>query len=202
MRRVRIIQRSAILAFLLAFLLALLLALLGVAPALAGGWAVVTLDGVPQGIQAGQRLSLGFMVRQHGVTPIDTPYGAGGPPLAPILTARNAATGEAMRAEGRKEGPLGHFVVDFVAPAAGSWTWQIEPQPFAATDLGTLTVLPAGAPPAPVSEPVVGPVAASFSPAPLREGLRRSGILLLLLACGLGLWSRRATLTRHAVGAR
>jgi len=36
------------------------------APALAGGWAVVTLDTLPAAPRAGQTLSLGFMVRQHG----------------------------------------------------------------------------------------------------------------------------------------
>ncbi len=112
MHRLRIVQRSALLAF--------LLLVFGVAPALAGSWAVVTLDSVPQAVHAGQQLSLGFMVWQHGVTPIDTAFG--GPPMMPLLTARNAATGETLRAEARKEGPLGHFVVDFTAPAAGSRT--------------------------------------------------------------------------------
>ena len=49
------------------FILAVLLALLFVVPsALAGGWAVVTLDQLPAEVRQGQSLRLGFMVRQHG----------------------------------------------------------------------------------------------------------------------------------------
>ena len=154
MGRVRIIQRSV--------RLAILLTILGAVPASAGGWAVVTLDSVPQGVQSGQQLSLGFMVRQHGITPIDA--------ITPLLIARNAATGETLRAEARKEGPLGHFVVEFAAPAAGDWTWQIEPRPFGATTLGTLTVVPAAAPT--TAAPFAGLLAALSSVAFLRGVLR------------------------------
>jgi hypothetical protein len=42
------------------------LTILGAVPALASGWSVVTLDGLLQGVQTGQQLFLGFMVRQHG----------------------------------------------------------------------------------------------------------------------------------------
>lgn len=186
MRRVRIIQRSVI--------VALLLTTLGAVPALAGGWAVVTLDSVPQAVQTGQQLSLGFMVRQHGITPIDA--------VTPILTARNAATGETLRAEARKEGPLGHFVVDFTAPVAGDWTWQIEPKPFGATTLGPLTVSPASAPSAVTASPFAGPLSALLGATFLRDGLRWSGILLLLLAVALGLWSQRAILFRREAAVR
>ena len=184
MGRVRIIQRSAI--------LAVLLLILGAVPALAGGWAVVTLDSVPQGVQAGQQLSLGFMVRQHGITPIDA--------VAPILTARNAATGETLRAEARKEGPLGHFVVAFTAPAAGDWTWQIEPNPFGPTTLGTLTVAPVAT--STTAAPFAGPLAAVSGVASLRDGLRWFGLLLLLFAAGLGVWSQRSILFRRQATAR
>ncbi len=184
MRHVRIIQHSAI--------LAVFLMILGVVPALAGGWAVVTLDSVPQAVQAGQQLSLGFIVRQHGLTPIDT--------VAPILTARNTATGEMLRAEARKEGPLGHFVVDLTAPAAGDWTWQIEPRPFGATTLGTLSVSPVATPTA--TAPFAGPLSALSDVAFLRDGLRWFGLLLLLFAVGLGAWSQRVLLFRRGAATR
>ena len=35
-----------------------------------GGWATVTLDDLPDRIVVGQPLTLSFMVRQHGVTPM------------------------------------------------------------------------------------------------------------------------------------
>ena len=39
-------------------------------PALAGGWAVTTLDGAPAVFRAGQSQTVGFTIRQHGVTPV------------------------------------------------------------------------------------------------------------------------------------
>src|SRR5215213_2240827 len=158
-------------------------------PAFAGGWAVVTLDQVPRDALAGRALSLGFMVRQHGVTPIDSAFG--GATMVPVLTARNSATGATLRAEARKEGPVGHFVVDVTFPAGGTWQWEITPAPFAATDLGTLTVLPAGAVPARANAPA-GAAASRFAPAGLRDGLRWGGVLLLIAALGTGLWGQRA----------
>jgi hypothetical protein len=62
----------------------ILLALVCVIPALAGGWAAITLDDWPAGVVAGQPLAVGFMVRQHGINPMDD--------LTPILMARNPDT--------------------------------------------------------------------------------------------------------------
>ena len=36
-----------------------------------GGWAVITLDDLPQSFTVGQAVSLAFTVRQHGHTPLD-----------------------------------------------------------------------------------------------------------------------------------
>ena len=123
---------------------AALIALLALAtPAFAGGWAVVTLDALPSEMEAGQALSLGFMVRQHGVTPVDTSeWGGAGPP---ILMAKNSATGETLERNARKDGPVGHYVVDVTFPAAGSWDVEIIPPPFEGTKLGAFNVLAATA---------------------------------------------------------
>ncbi len=118
-----------------------LIALVALAtPALAGGWAVVTLDTVPTAIRAEQSLSLGFMVRQHGVTPVDVHVWDGS---MPVLTATNASTGETLRIHARKEGVEGHYVVDVTFPNAGAWNLEIVPEPFGGTKLGTFTVQPA-----------------------------------------------------------
>ena len=53
--------------------LTLLLAMAFTVPALAGGWAVITLDELPGQVEANQPLEIGFMVRQHGVTPLSGP---------------------------------------------------------------------------------------------------------------------------------
>ncbi len=63
----------------ISLLLAILLALVVTIPAFAGGWAVITLDELPSGAVAGQPLTVGFTVRQHGRTLMSG--------LAPKITA-------------------------------------------------------------------------------------------------------------------
>lgn len=144
----------------------------------AGGWAVVTLDSLPRDVRAGQTtLTLGFMVRQHGITPNSQ--------VEPVLTARNRAGGETVRAEARQVGETGHFVVNVTFPSAGVWEWEIEPYPFAATKFEPLTVLaPAASAPSPLTTVGLG------SAAPL--ALRVAG-LLALGAGALLLVARRPT---------
>jgi hypothetical protein len=180
-------------------------------PALAGGWAVVTLDTLPREVRAGQALQIGFMVRQHGKTP--TNLNLNGEPLAPVLTAQKqdagaakgggAADAGALRVEARQEGAVGHFVADVSFPADGVWSWQIELPTFYvqssasggpddAAIFAPLTVLPAA--PAPAPQPAETTVA-GLSPA----ALRWIAALLLVLAAGVALFARRgASGRRHA----
>ncbi|HEY4668072.1 MAG TPA: hypothetical protein VIH26_12290, partial [Anaerolineales bacterium] len=53
----------------LSSLIALAIAFVLVPAAAAGGWAIATLDQLPGEVHAGETVSLGFMVRQHGKTP-------------------------------------------------------------------------------------------------------------------------------------
>jgi hypothetical protein len=178
-------------------------------PALAGGWAVVTLDTLPREVHAGQALQIGFMVRQHGKTP--TNLNLNGEPLAPVLTAQKQDTGaakddantSALRVEARQEGAVGHFVADVSFPADGVWSWQIELPTFYvqssasggpddAAIFAPLTVLPTA--PAPAPQPAETTVA-GLSPA----ALRWIAALLLVLAAGVALFARRgASGRRHA----
>lgn len=192
-------------------LLAILLTMLALpVPARAGGWAAVTLDDLPRAPRAGEVLSLGFMVRQHGVTPTDS--------VTPYLTATNRDTGESLRINARKEGPIGHFFVDVTFPSAGAWEWEIMPAPFPmATKLEPLMVLPpvatAPAPEAkgvaPVSAPAPAPATSAepSAPAPAspavqgieQVALRWVAAALLLVAGGVALaW----TLQGSAFGRR
>ena len=167
------------------------LAMLALAtPARAGGWALVTLDQLPVEPRAGQTLRLGFMVRQHGVTPIDGAFGT--EPMTPRLSASNVDTGESIRADARKGGPVGYFVVDVTFPSAGVWEWQITPEPFQATRLGQLTVLAAAASPA---EPAA-PTGTVLDPAISRAPLRWIGAFMVLAAASLALAGRRGTPAR------
>ena len=157
-----------------------LLALMGATPALAGGWANVTLDRLPTDLQAGQTATIGFMVRQHGVTPTNF--------VQPYLSARHLESGRTGYFPARQEGPVGHFVADVSFPVAGVWEWEAVPDPFPTpTKLGSLTVLPAGAAP---SQPVGNsPALVTIAITPV-VALRAAGAALVLVALALALVSR------------
>lgn len=185
--------------------MALVAALALATPALAGGWAVVTLDALPREVHAGEQLQLGFVVRQHGTTP--TNIDLEGKPLKPVLHAqRQDATGAAaksadsLRVEARQDGAAGHFVADVTFPSDGVWAWRLEVPTYYIQDgegdmddnvaiFAPLTVLPAAAPAQPaVATPLLG-----ASPAMLRWG----AALLLLLAAGVALYARRGSFGRR-----
>jgi cytochrome c2 len=96
--------------------LLLVMTFLLVSPALAGGWAVITLDELPGEIIAGQPLEIGFTVRQHGVTPVDG--------LTPTIHARQA--GVTLTEQAKAQGETGHYIATLTFPQAGEWTWSIQ----------------------------------------------------------------------------
>ena len=155
-------------------------------PALAGGWVVITLDSLPGEIRAGETLSVGFMVRQHGQTPTNE--------VSPHLTATNSATGETVEAGATQSGETGHFTVEVVFPSEGQWEWSIAAAPFAHEGkLAPLTVLPA----------VAANAEAASSPAalPVREMMRWSALVLLAAAAAtavVGLKRRQVAPARAA----
>lgn len=97
--------------------LALLLAFALTVPALAGGWAVITLDELPTNVVAGEPLTIGFMVRQHGVTPLDG--------LFPTITARSSSE-EPLIFHAEPAGETGHYTATLTFPEEGSWEWSIQ----------------------------------------------------------------------------
>ena len=174
----------------IATLCTLALSLALVVPAFAGGWTTVALDTLPTDTHAGTPLTLGFMVRQHGVTPISN--------VSPVLTARNAATGETFQAAARQEGPVGHFVVELTFPSGGDWRWSITPQPFPEVELGGVTILPVTA--------AMPETTARTSPADLvataRSISRWVGVASLLAALCLAIYSQRDAVIRWRTQAR
>ena len=202
--------RRSIFAFVLVILAMLALAV----PALAGGWAIVTLDSLPREMRAGESLQLGFMVLQHGKTP--TNKDLDGNPLKPVLTAikqggaatTQAKAAETIRAEARQQGPTGHYVVELAFPSDGSWAWQIALPTYYVQDslsgqnaaiFAPLTVLPAAAP-APALQPVAAPAPTpaattwlGLSPA----ALRWAGLAALLAALAIGLYAQRGIVSRR-----
>ncbi|MDT8305849.1 MAG: c-type cytochrome [Anaerolineae bacterium] len=137
----------------------LLAHLLLAAPALAGGWVVITLDELPA-VRAGEPVTLGFMVRQHGVRPIDG--------VEVVVSAQHLASGERLEWTAQKGKETGHFIVEALFPQPGAWQWQVTAEPFdQITELPALAVLPAAVAGAP------------------EEAAGMSGVLLRVTGVGL-----------------
>lgn len=92
--------------------------LFAVPATLAGGWAVITLDQLPAQVVAGQPITLGFVVRQHGRWPMAE--------LTPQLTAVHAATHRSLTVAAQPEGEIGHYAATLTLPEAGQWDWSIQ----------------------------------------------------------------------------
>lgn len=103
-------------------------------PALAGGWAVTTLDDLPDQFVAGKEYLLGYTIRQHGQTPINVGR-------TEILAL--ASSGRTLSFPGKAEGAVGHYVATVFFPTSGSYTWQVTQGDFAPQDLGRITILAA-----------------------------------------------------------
>src|SRR5260370_1060021 len=87
------------------------LVLLAAIAALFGGWAVITVEDLPDYLVAGQPVSLTFTVRQHGVRPLEA--------VAPTVEARSGAgrsTGPSRRPSWNRRG--GGFVLLVGNPTA------------------------------------------------------------------------------------
>jgi len=146
--------------------LALLLSLVFAIPVFAGGWAVITLDELPSNIVAGEPLTVGFTVLQHGKTPMTY--------LEPTITAKSTLS-EKLIFNAVPEGKPGHYVATLTFPKEGKWEWSIQAfsmdQP-----MPVVTVATSGA--ASASQPVyTEPARTSISPL----------LILRTLVLGIGL---------------
>ena len=136
-------------------MLAVGLLMLAAPAAIAGGWAITSMDELPGEFQAGETYRLGYTILQHGKTPVD---GA-----ETEITARNTATGETLRFVGQPDGKPGQYVAEVTFPQGGSWAWSVSQGDFAMHELGELTVSAAPVVPeaATASLPIWGLVAAA-----------------------------------------
>lgn len=103
------------------------------APAVAGGWASVRLDGPPPPAFQEIPWTVGFMVKQHDISPVNLDE--------VFLEATHRETGELVRADAVQEGDIGHYTVTATFPLAGEWKWSITPVPFEGSSFATLNVL-------------------------------------------------------------
>lgn len=143
----------------------------------AGGWATVQLDAPIGEVRAGQTVDVGFVVKQHGETPIHTAYGQ---PVRAVFIARSDDSGESFEQIATPEKRVGHFRVQVVFPRAGRWQTEIVPEPFAGTRLAPVTVLTAGGERHPASaadEASIGRAPALTAAAREDVGSRRNELL-------------------------
>ncbi len=108
--------------------------------ALAGGWAVSTLDPMDPPV-AGQETEVGFTIRQHGVTPVE---------LEDVAVAITGPSGAIAVFDAQQDGTTGHYVATVVFEA-GQSTWEIRQGWFEAQQLGVIDVGATGPPEAPVA---------------------------------------------------
>ena len=186
--------------FVLAVALGLTVALAGPAQGgNAGGWAVTTFDDLPGQFVAGQSYTLGYTIRQHGISPIKVESTG--------IFLQNASGGTVASFPGAAEGALGHYVATVRFPAAGTFTWYVTQAPFAEQQLGPITVAAAvgQAQPAQPAAPVPAPAQpAAAAPATTVQGANDMGARLGLAvasiaATALFIWQltryrRRSTL--------
>jgi hypothetical protein len=114
-------------------------------PAAAGGWAETTLDPLPD-LPPDETVTIGFTIRQHGVTPVD---------LDGVSIVVQPAAGPETSFPARLAGPKGHYVAEIQVPA-GTHRWRVIQGPFGPQDLGTLTTSSASTSADPVRDPGSG----------------------------------------------
>jgi hypothetical protein len=151
--------------------LALLLALILTIPVFAGGWAVITLDELPADVLAGEALTIGFTVRQHGIRPMDG--------LDPSVTAR-LPTGEEFVVAAEADDKPGHYTARLTFPQEGKWEWSIQAftmdQPMPALQV-TASTAAAANPPAAKSEPTSAAVDPLLATRLLLFGVALAGLV-------------------------
>ena len=100
----------------------------------AGGWAVVTVDSLPDYVEAGKAVTLTYMVRQHGVEPHGDLDGR-------IEATSGRLTARGVVVPGQRRG---QYQASITLPSAGDWSITLE-SGFPRADV-TIAALPAIAP--------------------------------------------------------
>lgn len=112
---------------------ALWMVLLAVHPVQAGGWATVTVDGWPQRWVAGERYTIGVMVRGHGVMPVNV----GDAIRIEARSQEDRVTVEAVATE-----RVGYYQAELALPSAGEWQIRVGNDTYAETTVTTQVVEP------------------------------------------------------------
>jgi len=84
--------------------------------AMAGGWAVITVEALPDHAVMGRPVDLAFVVRQHGLTMLEG--------LEASVEAK--AAGREVTAPAKPGSRKGHYSASLTLPGAGDWTITIH----------------------------------------------------------------------------
>ena len=152
--------------------------------AAAGGWAVSTLDELPAPAP-GETVSVGFTIRQHGVTPVNIDD-----PGVAVGVEVTAPSGAVEFFAATQEGAVGHYVADVVFGESGVHTWAIRQGWFADHELGTIDTSTATS-----SAAAGGGGGTSTSTQLLRFGMPTLALALAAFAASDAIRSRRQRAT-------
>jgi mono/diheme cytochrome c family protein len=84
-----------------------------------GGWAVITVEDLPEHITVGQPTTISFMVRQHGVSLLNG--------LRPELVAKDTKDPKSeVRVSATAGATTGEYSANLAVPRAGDWTITIN----------------------------------------------------------------------------
>ncbi|HEY7686374.1 MAG TPA: c-type cytochrome [Gemmatimonadales bacterium] len=114
-----------------------------------GGWAVITLEDLPDQVVVGQPVTLTFAVRQHGRTLLNG--------LSPRVEAKGG--GQTVRAAAAPATGTGRYAASLTLPNAGTWTITV----YSGFGNGNVTLMPL---------PAVNPGRAASEPALATRGQR------------------------------
>jgi len=112
----------------------------------AGGWAIVTVRDLPEFAVAGKPFPLAFMVRRHGIEPMDG--------LKPGITATSGES--VVKTSARKTKKSGEYAATLTLPRPGIWIIQIIGTIDDPTLPGLVVVAPGSPAPAPLSPAALG----------------------------------------------
>lgn len=99
-------------------LFVLLICLSSTSPALSGGWAVITLEKLPDNVVAGEPFQVSFRARQHGQRFVDD--------LSPRVIASHTETGEEVIVSAAPGEKAGQYTAELILPEPGTWRWSIK----------------------------------------------------------------------------
>lgn len=111
-------KRARYYSFLLGILALAALLWLVAAQVNAGGWAVITLDHLPETPTANQPFEISFVVRQHGRHLMTD--------LTPQVTATHLESRETVEVTAQAQKDAGRYAAVVTLPHSGRWRWSIQ----------------------------------------------------------------------------